>query len=230
MSISLWQYPEPAPQPTAFGGLVPLGSLTHIVGSGATHPYLALVLATHLVLGKPLAGLPAEAMPVLFCAPLDMMEVLRRAYRVARGCGVSAPPEGLSFHSLAGRLEEPQPQKALQDAMRAVNGVVIIEGTSARALPTALSALLRTGSTIILLDAGTADGAEAGKATFAPSVIEVTAAEQGAVLRVRQQSNGTGPVVAPFALGVQYTDGTIYFAPLKGEDGNDAVLPRVRRA
>lgn len=115
--VSVWKLPEPPPRRNVLEGLVPDGAVTILYGDGGLgKSYLALCIATCVCLGRPIFGRQVEKRSVLFIdTEMDGEEFRRRAYQVARGIGLSEPPEGLYYWHLAGVLDC---GKALEEARR----------------------------------------------------------------------------------------------------------------
>ena len=113
--ISLSALPEPSPQTTLLNGRLPEGFPTILYGDGGQgKSYLALALATGIASGKGLGGISLPKGVSLYLDwELSLNEQLRRAYRVARGFGLSEPPRDLlylepprSLPHVAGQLKD----------------------------------------------------------------------------------------------------------------------------
>lgn len=126
--IAVWKMTEPPPLKFVWEGLIPEGFPTSLYGDGAVgKSYLALGLAAHVTLGRPYFGRNVMRGPVLYLdAELDDVEFRRRAFRVARGVGLDAPPEGLYYQRLEGSVANERTSYRCADAIASVKPALTI--------------------------------------------------------------------------------------------------------
>lgn len=120
---------EPSPATWTVDGLIPEGHISLLYGDGGQgKSYIAMAIAECIATGRPIAGRPTEKGRVLFIDyELSEDEQVRRAYQVARGLGLDAPPpgldylnpEGISLAEVAARLKDHNYSLLVLDSMGA---------------------------------------------------------------------------------------------------------------
>lgn len=112
--------PEPGEREWFVDRLVPAGAVSILAGhSGLFKSFLALYLATCVCLGKSFFGHRVKRGSVLWVdAELDRDECSRRAYWIARGLGLMAPPEGLHYVRPLNPIGTPEAQDDVLEAVQ----------------------------------------------------------------------------------------------------------------
>ena len=97
--VDLSEFPEPAPAPMLWGERLAVGYPNTLYGNGGQgKSILALALAASVAAGQRFCGLELPTGPVFYLDwELSQDAQLRRAYQVARGLGLEAPPKGLLY-------------------------------------------------------------------------------------------------------------------------------------
>lgn len=109
--VALSEAEEPGERVDLVAGLIPEGYPSVLYGDGGQgKSQMSLGLATCIATGKPFLGLEAKQSGVLYLDwELEQDEMIRRAYKIARGLGLTRPPENLWYvrvgHSLSEILE-----------------------------------------------------------------------------------------------------------------------------
>jgi hypothetical protein len=119
---------EPGPRRQRVQTLVYEGCITLLYGdSGIGKSYLTQAIGMCVAAGLPFLRLAVEPGRVLFVdSELDEDEFARRAYRLARGLGLVAPPAGLFYVRLAEPLTSERGHAWFRDAARAVDADLVI--------------------------------------------------------------------------------------------------------
>jgi len=99
--VDLSIFPEPSQVPMLFGDRIAVGYPNILYGDGGQgKSLLALALATCIAAGKPFCGMTMPVGPVVYIDwELSRDGQLGRAYKIARGLGLGAPPKGLLYLS-----------------------------------------------------------------------------------------------------------------------------------
>jgi hypothetical protein len=115
--IRVSQLNEPGPRNWVIKNLIPDGALTILYGDGGLgKSYIALAIATSVSGGLLFLGENIEQRNVLYVdADLDQDEFARRAFRVARGFGLTCPPDGLYYFQLKSSLYREEVQRKLEE-------------------------------------------------------------------------------------------------------------------
>jgi RecA-family ATPase len=209
----VWKSDEPEARQFAVAGIVPDGAVTLFYGDGGQgKSYIALALAMLSCMGQPFLGRYVEQRQALYIdAELDVTEFTRRAYKLARGMGVSRPPDGLHYYQLAGSLSEQVVQGRVMAAHRESKaGFVVLDSLSigsyaadasdASDMIGVLKFLERLGCPVIAIDhiAKPMPGANLSqyrafgtvfKGNVARSAIQVIKADGGALTLLHKKSN-----------------------------------------
>lgn len=141
--IETWRQPEPPPRRWIVPGLIVEGALNVWYGdAGVFKSWLATALAVSLTAGTAFLGCPLAAGTVLYVdSELDAEEFTRRAYRMARGSGLSTPPTNLYYYRLPGSLQDPDVAATVRDLAQAIGAdLVILDSLSLAAFGADLSA------------------------------------------------------------------------------------------
>ncbi len=253
--IKLWELPEPGPRRWVVSGLVPEEAITILYGDGGQgKSFLALYLSTLVCLGWQFANCHVEKRNVLYIdAELDVKELGRRAYDIARGLGLSVPPIGLHYHKLTGSLND---GNALVDVHKAIYesgaGLCVLdsltigfyggEAKEARDV-TALMKHIEAWGTVIAIDhirnpepganvSGYRPFGSVFKYNQARSVIQLVKAPGGAIV-LRPSKGNFGALSDPVNLAMEFAPGKVTFTPIEvGDDrlaGIDSHLPAKER-
>jgi hypothetical protein len=229
--LRTWEAPEPPALRFVVADLLPEGYPTSLYGDGATgKSYLALMLGMHVVLGLPFLGRDVVRGRVLFAdAELDEDEFLRRAYRVARGLGLSAPPEGLFYQRLPESLAKRETVAECADMISGIAPILTIldsfnaaafgADTNASSDVTALMRGIGSWGTTLIIDhipktpTGTnlstvrAHGS-AFKFNLSRSAISAVRTDGGAIT-LRQTKSNFGPRVSPIYAALAFEPQTV---------------------
>jgi hypothetical protein len=118
--VEVWEAVEPPPREFFVEGLIPAGFCTQLYGAGGTgKSYLAAHLGMSIVLGKDYGDRKVKQSNVVYVdGELDADEFVRRAYMLARGMGLTRPPEGLYYYKLDGPITDREVQKNLEYALQ----------------------------------------------------------------------------------------------------------------
>ncbi len=156
---------EPAPREWLLPDLLPAGTVTTWFGDDGTgKSVLTLALALCVASGQPFLDRPVPQGRVLYVdTEFDQEEFVRRAYRLARGFGWSAPPPGVIYHRTRYSLTTPGGQRDLvrlveqyQPVLVVVDSVTLGSYTDdlkeAAAAVTLMEFLQRLPATVLALD------------------------------------------------------------------------------
>lgn len=126
--IKVWEEEEPAPRRFAIQGLVPDEAVTLFYGDGGQgKSYIAMHMACTAAQGRPFLGRFVERRPAIYLdAELDSTEFVRRAYSLARGYGLSRPPEGLHYFNVPGSMSDPTVQEIVRQAVMACEAGFVV--------------------------------------------------------------------------------------------------------
>ena len=113
VAVDVSTLPEPPRRGWLVPDLVPEGTVTSWYGDDGTgKSVLALALAICLASGKPFLDRPVQQGTVLYVdTEFDQDEFIRRAYKLARGMGLSAPPAGVLYYRTRYSLTTPGGQR-----------------------------------------------------------------------------------------------------------------------
>jgi hypothetical protein len=113
VAIDVSTLPEPPRRGWLVPDLVPEGTVSSWFGDdGAGKSILALALAICVASGKRFLDRPVQQGPVLYIdSEFDQDEFIRRAYKLARGMGLSAPPAGVLYYRTRYSLTTPGGQR-----------------------------------------------------------------------------------------------------------------------
>jgi RecA-family ATPase len=253
--VKVWECIEPEPRRFAIAELVPDGAVTALYGDGGQgKSYLALLLSIHSCLGIPFAGKAVEKRAVLYLdAELEATEFIRRAYKVARGLGLSEPPHGLHYYQLPGALTDPNVQtKVRLRAIACEAGFIVLDsltmGTSdsdpKEAQPViAITKYLETLGTVVAIDhtSKPAPGANMShygqfgsvfKRNGARSQIQLIQAEGSGISLIHKKAN-FGPRSQPINLALEFEETAVRFIPIGPDDdrmaGMEANMPALEQ-
>jgi KaiC/GvpD/RAD55 family RecA-like ATPase len=131
--VRVWKQPEPKEMAFIVEDVLPEGFPSLLFAhSGTGKSYLALHLGISVCLGRDFLGMKCLKRRVLYLdTELDQHELIRRAHHVARGMGLSDPPDGLFYY----RAKLPLGHKALVSRVRKYIdeneiGLVIVDSLS----------------------------------------------------------------------------------------------------
>jgi hypothetical protein len=113
VAIDVSTLPEPPRRGWLVPDLLPEGTVSTWFGDDGTgKSVLALALAICVASGKPFLDRPVQQGSVLFIdTEFDQDEFIRRAYQLARGMGLSAPPVGVLYYRSRYSLTTPGGQR-----------------------------------------------------------------------------------------------------------------------
>jgi hypothetical protein len=216
-------------------GLVPAGHLTSLVADGGTgKTILSAWIALHVASGMPLAGRAVtQGRVAFFDGEVGESEFVEQVRRVARGCGMTAPPEDDLFYTSAGALTSPAARRLAAELVRD-EGVTLVILDSATALFAgidsndggAVASILTDlreqfhGATLLLIDhvgkpARDARGSGPARAlgsvakwNLSRSVLHLARSKMPHTLELRQTKNNFGPLAA-MSLQVTFVGDTI---------------------
>lgn len=229
--LRTWEAPEPPPLRFVVADLLPEGYPTSLYGDGSTgKSYLALILGMHVVLGLPFLGRNVVKGRVLFAdAELDEDEFLRRAYRVARGLGLPAPPEGLFYQRLPESLAKRETVAECADMISGIAPILTIldsfnaaafgADTNASSDVTALMRGIGSWGTTLIIDhipktspgtnlSGVRAHGSAFKFNLSRSAISAVRTDGGAIT-LRQTKSNFGPLVSPIYAALAFEPETV---------------------
>lgn len=226
--VRTWEADEPPPLRWVVQDLIPEGFPASLYGDGGTgKSLLAQTIAMHTAIGIPFLGHEVLRGRVLYVdAEMDEAEFLRRAYRIARGLGLSRPPEGLYYLNLRSSLADPDAMRTCAAKIREVSPVLTIldsfgatahgaDTNSAADVTTILRGLATWGTTLMIDHIPKpAPGANqsqirahgsAYKFNLVRSAISAVKVEGGAIT-LRPMKSNFGPIGAP--INVAFVFGT----------------------
>jgi hypothetical protein len=128
-AVRLSELPEPAARRFFVAGLIPEKVVTTLYGDGGLgKSYVALYMGMLVAIGQAFNDRAVMQSRVMYVdGELDLDEVCRRAYQVARGLGHDKLPDCFFYYSLEGRsITEPQVQVRLQAEIVACGAEFII--------------------------------------------------------------------------------------------------------
>lgn len=90
---------EPPPQESLIGNLIPKHHVSLMYGDGGHgKSYVALSLGFHIATGQPFIGMTTDKNKVLYCDwELSAEDHARRGFSLARGMGLTKPPENIYY-------------------------------------------------------------------------------------------------------------------------------------
>jgi RecA-family ATPase len=245
--LKVWEQPEPDPRRFIIEGLIPAGSVTSLYGDGEQgKSYLALHLATLVCMGNSFAGRSVEKGNVIYLdGELQADEFIRRAHAIARGMGLTRPPEGLYYLQLSGPLTDAKVQKQVEAQVQKVKPVMIVldsftmstydsDPMDARPSIRVIKWLEKLGTVLAIdhirkpepganLSQYTAFGS-AFKRYAVRSQLQLLKAEGGGLTILHKKSN-FAPKSAPIHLSMEFGAGCVKIAAI--EDANDERLAGV---
>jgi DNA-binding transcriptional ArsR family regulator len=114
--VSLGKQKEPAPEDVLMGGLIANGAPSTLFGDGGQgKSYIALAIATAVAGGLPILGHTMPQSRVLYIDwELSIEAQTRRAFKIARGMGLTHPPKKLYY------ANAPMPLPRLMARIRAL--------------------------------------------------------------------------------------------------------------
>jgi hypothetical protein len=238
--IEVWKQLEPAPRRYVVDGLIPEGATTILYGDGGQgKSYVALYLTTLACLGLPFADRTVKQQVCLYLdAELEVDELTRRAYSVARGLGLDKPPEGLLYYRLDGPLSSKPVQEQVASIVELCGATFIVldsltigtygaDPTAAQDMTRVLQYLNGLG-TVLAIDhiakpqpganlSGYRPFGSAFKYNLARSAIQVVGAEGGGVA-LQQTKHNFGPKSEPVCLGVDFSDDMVRYTSITAAD------------
>ena len=127
-AIDVSTLPEPPRRGWLVLDLVPEGTVTSWYGDdGSGKSVLALALAICVASGKPFLDRPSQHGVVLFIdTEFDEDEFVRRAYQLARGMGLAAPPAGVFYYRTRFSLTTPGGQRDIVRLVERYQPVLLI--------------------------------------------------------------------------------------------------------
>ncbi|MDW8059232.1 MAG: AAA family ATPase [Thermomicrobium sp.] len=127
-AVEVATLPEPPPRRWLLADLLPEGTVTLLFGDdGVGKSLVATAVAVALAGGFPVLGRPTRPGPVLYVdTEFDADEFVRRAYRLARGAGHSAPPRGLYYYRARYSLTTPGGQAELTALVERYRPVLVV--------------------------------------------------------------------------------------------------------
>jgi hypothetical protein len=250
--VKVGERPEPPPRPWLLPGFVPERALSIWYGdAGAYKSYLACYLATVLCQCVPFLGLDVLGCPVLYVdTELDEDEFVRRAYAIARGLGLSRPPQELYYYRLARSLADDETLTEM-GALRLSLGVglVIVDSLTLGAFGANVSDIdvatkilnnLKPLGTVLAIDHIPRPLPGANLSAYRPfgsmakwaegrCITQILKAEgEGIVLRPAKSNFGR--LGAPLGARVTFADGAVTFTPTDvAALGAEDHLPAVER-
>ena len=241
--LRAWEIPEPEARRFAVAGLIPDGAVTLFYGDGGQgKSYIALALAMLSCLGEPFLGRYVEKRTALYLdAELDSTEFVRRAYRIARGLGMTHPPTGLHYYNIGGSLsnavvqgrvvqarQESEAQFIVFDSLSI--GSYAVDASDASDMIGVLKFLEGLGCPVVAIDhiAKPLPGANLSqyrafgtvfKGNVARSAIQVIKAEGGALTLLHKKSNFSA-LCDPLHLMLEFedTDQSVRLVPVSPGD------------
>lgn len=250
VAVDLSTVKEPSPTPMLFGGRLAMGYSNCLYGNGGQgKSLLALAMATSSVAGLPFCGLDLPNGPVLYLDwELSQDGQARRAYQIARGFGLTAPPKGLLYLAPTNclpRLIDQATKLIVRE--RPVLIVVDSMGPAAGGSPedaeeaiTLFNAIRRFGVASLILDhqSKMQQGQESKHKTIFGSVykfnlsrsvlqLEKIASDPGELrLLLRHTKSNFGPHADDLALLARFSNDTIKFE--KVDQASDPAFARVQ--
>jgi hypothetical protein len=253
--VSVWEEPEPAPRRFTIEGLIPEGAVTSLFGDGGMgKSYLALYMAVLVCLGLPFTGRTVvKGRAIYIDGELDKTEFIRRAYKVARGLGLSAPPHGLYYLQLPGPLSDPGIQREVSGLVRGSDAVLTVldsltmstygaDPKDAQAIIRVMKYLETLGTVLAIDHIGkAAPGANLSNYTqfgsafkhhASRSQIQVVKADGGGLSLLHKKTN-FGVKAAPTNLAMEFEADRVVITPIEATDermaGIEDNLPAMER-
>lgn len=235
LAVDLSTVPEPPPTPMLFGGRLAANYPNSLYGGGGQGKSLfALALASAAVAGKRFCGLDLPNGPVLYLDwELSQDGQAHRAYQIARGLGLEAPPKGLLYlaptnclpkliDQTADLIEREKPVLVIVDSMGPASGG---SPEDAEETITLFNAIRRFGVSSLILDhqSKTQQGQDSRQKTIFGSVykfnlsrsviqLERIASAPGELrLLLRHTKSNFGPYVDDLALLARFSRDTVKF-------------------
>lgn len=231
--MNSWEHGEPAPRSWALPNWIPDGMITVLFGDGGLgKSYIALYVAMRACIGGTFGGLPMEKRDVLYLdAELDFDEFQRRAYKVARGMGLEAPPSGLRYYRLRDSIIKPEVQLKVAAIIDVLGvGLSVLDSLSIAAFggsPTDAEDVIRAmkglepWKTVLALDHVSKPGAGANqshstqfgsvfKRNIARSSMRLVKA-MGGGLSFQHDKTNFGPAQTPLYFDMEFHEGSVGF-------------------
>jgi hypothetical protein len=224
--IEVCEEDEPAAREFIIAGLIPEDAPTIIYGAGGiAKSFLALGLASAVAAGGEFLGTVVACGRALYIdAELDETEFLRRAYRIARGMGLTRPPAGLYYWRLPGSLGDDAVWELMAGYIAQIRPRVIVldslsvacfgKDLASAEVMTLVMKRLQTLGTVVAIDhtRSTEPGANLSeyspfgsvfKRNLARSVIQVIQADGGGLL-LRQKKSNFDAIAKPVGVRVGF--------------------------
>lgn len=234
MAVSVGTLPEPKPRAWLLPDLLPSGCLTIWYGDAGTFKsWLASALAVAVAAGRSFLGYPLEKRAVLYVdAELDVDEFTRRAYQLARGWGLGAPPGDLYYLRLPNSLALPGNADRLSEVVRALGvELTIVDsltlasvGADLKAVEevTRVLAALQQLGTVLLIDHIPKPLPGVNLSSYRPfgsmakwamgrHAVQVVRAESGEGVVLRPAKSNFGPLGQPIGVRVHFEERQVRF-------------------
>lgn len=253
--VRVWEHEEPPERDFIVAGLLPEAMVSALYGDGGQgKSYLTTYIACCVATGTRFLGRQVKRGPVLFVdAELDATEFTRRAYHVARGMGLTRPPEGLHYFRLSGSLADPVVMEDVRAVIASVQPVlVILDSVMAAAAgadleraadTTSLLKQIESWGTTLTIDhtpkpqpgvnlSQLRQFGSAFKFNLSRSVMQLVQADGGGLI-LRQIKNNVGPKAPPIGIAMDFSPGQVSFSEIRIDDdrlsGIDDHVPAAER-
>ncbi len=242
--VAISDRPEPPPRLWPVPGLVAEKCVNIWYGdAGVFKSWLVAYLATCVTLGKPFLGLPVLKGPVVYVdAELDIDEFARRCYQIARGLGLTKPPEGLHYYRIESSLHQPEVIDHLRELIANVGArLTVLDSLSWASFGadlkdagdvTGIIKGLETWGTVVALDHISKPLPGVNLSNYRPyasqfkyigsrCITQVLRAESGKGLALRPVKTNFGPLGAPIGVEVTFDSDRVTFNRV--DMGSDAM-------
>lgn len=242
--LAICDRPEPPPRLWPVPGLVVEKCVNIWYGdAGVYKSWLVAYLATCVTLGRPFLGLPVLKGPVVYVdAELDIDEFTRRCYQIARGLGLTKPPEGLHYYRIESSLDQPEVIDYLRELIANVGArLTVVDSLSWASFGadlkdagdvTAIIKGLETWGTVVALDHISKPLPGVNLSNYRPfasqfkyigsrCITQVLRAESGKGLALRPVKTNFGPLGAPIGVEVNFDSDQVTFSRV--DMGSDAM-------
>jgi hypothetical protein len=240
--VPVWKLPEPEPIRFVWGELIPENFATSLYGDGGQgKSFLALALGIHVATGRPFLGREVLQRPVVYLdAELNDSVFRERAFRVARGIGIEKPPEGLWYRSLRGSLTE---ESVVSECVAEIDALgekplVIIDSLTVAAygadpnaanhIASLMKHIERFGTCLILdhiakppANGGQSSARQFGsvfKGNLVRSSIQVTKADGGDGILLRQVKTNFGKQAPPIGVAIGFSAEAVFLSQIELDD------------